>query len=83
MADNAGDSTSWWQWLANTAGGIYTAKLGADVAIKQNEATLATAQAQQNETLSFLGYNLHKKTLLWIAGGTLFTVLLLVVLKRK
>lgn len=83
MADNAGDSTSWWQWLANTAGGIYTSKLGADVAIKQNETALQLAQQQQNDTLSFLGYNLHKKTLLWIAGGSMLVVFMLVLLKRR
>lgn len=69
--------------MANTAGGIYTAKLGADVAIKQNEAALATAQAQQNETLSFLGYDLHKKTLLWIAGGVVLTSFLLILIKGR
>lgn len=83
MADTAGNSTSWWQWLANTASGVYSTKLGADVAIAQNNAALAQAQAQQNETLSFLGYDLHKKTLLWIAGGSMFVVLMLVLLKRR
>lgn len=83
MADNTGDSTSWWQWIANTAGGIYTSKLGADVAIAQNNAALAQAQAQQNETLSFLGYDLHKKTLLWIAGGVILTTFLLILIKRR
>lgn len=81
MADTAGDSTSWWQWLANTATGLYTTKLGADVAIAQNQANLAAAQ--QNETLSFLGYQLHKKTLLWIAGGVILTSFLLVLIKRR
>ena len=81
MADMAGDSTSWWQWLANTATGLYTTKLGADVAIAQNQANLAAAQ--QNETLSFLGYQLHKKTLLWIAGGVILTSFLLVLIKRR
>lgn len=83
MADNAGDSTSWWQWLANTAGGIYTTKLGADVQISKNKAELELLQQQQNDTLSFLGYNLHKKTLLWVAGGCLLTVTILVLLKRR
>lgn len=81
MADNTGDSTSWWQWIADTATGLYTAKLGADVAIKNNNAQIAAAQ--QDETLSFLGYDLHKKTLLWIAGGAIITVLMIAVLKRR
>lgn len=81
MADDAGNSTSWWQWIGNTAAGLYTANLGAKVQIAQDKATLAAAE--QNETLSFLGYNLHKKTLLWIAGGAIITVLLLAVVKRR
>ena len=82
MSDNTSneDSTSWWQWIANTATGLYTAKLGSEVAMKQSEAALA--YAQDNETLSFLGYDLHKKTLLWIAGGAIITVLFIAVLKR-
>ena len=83
MADNAGDSTSWWQWIANTAGGLYTAKLNSDVQIEHNKAVLALAENQQDQTLSFLGYTLHKKTLLWIAGGCLLTVTILVLLKRR
>lgn len=81
MADNTEDSTSWWQWIANTAGGLYTAKLAADTQIANNKAALAAAQ--ENETLSFLGYDLHKKTLLWIAGGCLLAVTILVLLKRR
>lgn len=83
MADNAEDSTSWWQWIANTAGGLYTAKLQSDVAIENNKATLAALQQQQNDTLPFLGYEVHKKTLLWIAGGCLLVVTVLVLLKRR
>lgn len=80
MADNAGDSTSWWQWLANTATGAYQTKLGADVAIKQAE---ANAKANDNSnTLSFLGMELHKDTLLWIGGGTLLVVLVVAVLRK-
>ena len=81
MSDNAENSTSWWQWIANTAGGLYTAKLQADTQIATNKAALAAAQ--DNETLSFLGYDLHKKTLLWIAGGCLLAVTILVLLKRR
>lgn len=83
MADKAGESTSWWQWLGDTATGLFTAKLGADVAIANNQANIAAAQQQQNETLSFLGYDLHKKTLLWIAGGVILTTFLLVLIKRR
>ncbi|MBQ8671615.1 MAG: hypothetical protein IJ525_03735 [Alphaproteobacteria bacterium] len=83
MADNAGDSTRWWQWLANTAGGLYVAKLNSKVTMSANQAALEMAQQQQDETLSFLGYDLHKKTLLWIAGGAIITVLLVAVLKRR
>lgn len=81
MADDAGNSTSWWQWIGNTAAQLYTAKLGTKAAIKESEAQIAAAQ--QNETLSFFGYELHKKTLLWIAGGSIITVLLLAVLKFR
>ena len=80
MADTQGDSTSWWQWIGNTAAGLYTANLGAKVQIAQDKATLEAAQ--NNQTLSFLGYNLHKTTLLWIGGGVLVTALLIAVLKR-
>ncbi len=80
MSENT-ENQSWWQWIGNTAAGLYAANLGAKVQIAQDKATLAAAQ--QNETLSFLGYNLHKKTLLWIAGGAIVTVLLLAVVKRR
>lgn len=81
MADEAGNSTSWWQWLANTGAGIYTAKLNSKVQIKANEAAIAAAQ--QDETLSFLGYDLHKKTLLWIAGGSIIAALMFALLRRR
>jgi len=74
------DSTSWWQWIGNTAAGLYQANLGAKVQIAQDKAALE--QAQNNQTLSFLGYDLHKSTLLWIGGGVLVTALLIAVLKR-
>lgn len=80
MSENT-ENQSWWQWIGNTAAGLYTANLGAKVQIAQDKATLAAAQ--NNETLSFLGYQLHKKTLLWIAGGSIITVLLLALLKRR
>lgn len=81
MADNAGDSTSWWQWIAGTAAGLYTAKLNSKVQIAANNAAIAAAQ--DNETLSFLGYDLHKKTLLWIGGGLLIASLVLVLLRKR
>ncbi len=80
MADDAGNSTSWWQWLANTATGAYEHKLGADVAMKQAEA-LAKEQAN-DKTLSFLGMTLHKDTLLWIGSGTLLVVLVVALLRK-
>ncbi|MBO6290581.1 MAG: hypothetical protein J6N45_09740 [Alphaproteobacteria bacterium] len=79
MAENT-EEQSWWQWIGNTAAGLYTAKLGAKVQIAQEKNALE--QAQNNQTLSFLGYNLHKTTLLWIGGGVLVTALLIAVLKR-
>lgn len=83
MADttNTDEGLSWWQWLGGTAAQLYTANLNSKVQIAANNATLA--QAQDNETLSFLGYDLHKKTLLWIAGGLIITALMLAVLKRR
>lgn len=75
------DNQSWWQWLGNTAAGLYTAKLQSKVAISANDAALAAAN--NNETLSFLGYDVHKKTLLWIAGGTIIAALMFAVLKRR
>jgi len=74
---------SWWQWIANTAQGLYATKLGADVAINQSKAQLAATKAEENQTISFLGMELHKETLLWIAGGSLLTVLLVVLLRRR
>lgn len=83
MADtsNSEDNVSWWQWLAGTGAALYTAKLNSKVQIAANNAALA--QAQDNETLSFLGYDLHKKTLLWIAGGLIITALMLAVLRGR
>lgn len=81
MADNAGDSTTWWQWIAGTAAGLYTAKLNSKVQISANNAALAAAQ--DNETLSFFGYDLHKKTILWIGGGLLVTAMTLALLRRR
>ncbi len=81
MADEAGNSTSWYQWIADTAKSVYEAKLGADVALKNAE-VLAKEQAKDN-TLSFLGMTLHKDTLLWIGGGTLLVVLAVALLRRK
>ena len=83
IADNHGESTSWWQWLANTAGGIYTTKLGADVAIEQSKAQQVLANQQTNNELSFLGYTLHKNTLLWVAGGLILTSFMLILLKKR
>lgn len=80
MADEAGNSTSWWQWIANTAVGAYNTKLGADVAMKNAE-VLAKEQSNSN-TLSFLGMTLHKDTLLWIGGGTLLVVVVVALLRK-
>lgn len=81
MSDNAENNTSWWQWITGTAAGLYTAKLNSKVQISANEAALAAAQ--NDETLSFLGYNLHKKTLLWIAGGSIIAALMFALLRRR
>ena len=82
MADTTNNNdTSWWQWLGNTAAGLYTANLNSKVQISANNAALEALQ--NNETLSFLGYEVHKKTLLWVAGGLIITALMLAVLRRK
>ena len=82
MADTSNSNEpSWWQWLGNTAAAVYTQKLNSKVQIAQNNAVLAAMQ--DNETLSFLGYDVHKKTLLWIGGGLIITALMLAVLRRR
>ncbi|MBP3687008.1 MAG: hypothetical protein J6J35_01435 [Alphaproteobacteria bacterium] len=80
MSDNAGNSTSWWQWIANTAQEVYQTKLGADVAMKNSE--VLAQQQEDNNTLSFLGMTLHKDTLLWVGGGTLLVVLVVALLRK-
>ena len=73
-----------WGWLGNTA----TTYLDSNLKGKQAkyEAELAAQQAQleaDNNTLSFFGKELHKDTILWIAGGALVAVLILVIAKRR
>lgn len=80
MADDAGNSTSWYQWFADTAQNLWTTKLGADVEKKHAE-LLAQEQANSNE-LSFLGQTIHKDTLMWIGGGILLVTLVVLVAKR-
>lgn len=80
MADK-NDSTSWWQWIGDTASSLYTAKLNSDATVSNNKALIEAQKS--NETLSFFGYELHKNTLVWVAGGVILTTFLLVLLKRK
>lgn len=86
MAENKTDDTPWyesmWSWFGDTAKDIYTAKLQSDQAKYQSE-ILAQQQAQKaDETIDFLGYDLNKNTLLWIAGGSLLATLILVIVRR-
>lgn len=69
-----------WDWLGTTASNLYNTKVQGDVAKAQAEA-LAKEQAKQ-ENLSFLGMNLSKQTLLWIAGGSVLLVFLLTFSRR-
>ncbi len=80
MADDAGSSTSWYQWFADTAQNLYAKKMDGDVAKKQAE-LLAQQNAADNE-LSFLGQTIHKDTLMWIGGGILLVTLVVLVAKR-
>lgn len=82
-ADNKGDSTSFWQWLAATAGGIYTTKLGADVSIENAKAQQALAAQQNDNELQFLGYTLHKNTLMWVAGFGILAIFAASLLRRR
>ncbi len=82
MSTTNNDDESWWKWIGNTAAGLYESTLNSKTQIQQDKTALEQAQAQQNQTLSFLGYNLHKSTLLWIGGGVLLTTLLIAVLKK-
>lgn len=87
MANTTDNETPWYEsffnWFGSTAKDVYTATLQSKTAKYEADA-IRTAQAQQeNETLSFFGYDLHKNTILWIAGGALVTALLLVLLKRR
>ncbi len=78
------DDTPWyesmWSWFGDTAKEIYTAKLESDVAKEQADA-LAKEQVA-NETISVFGYDVHKNTLLWAAGGTMLAVLLILAIKK-
>lgn len=74
---------SMWDWLGNTATSVYNTKIQGDVAKAEAEA-LAKAQIEaQNDKLSFLGMELSKTTLLWVAGGTILVTFLLVFVRRK
>ena len=70
---------SMWDWLGNTATDVYNAKIQGDVAKAE---AMAMAQAQ-NDKLSFLGMELSKTTLLWVAGGTILVTFLLVFARSK
>ncbi len=82
---NDTDDTPWyqsmWSWFGDTASNIYTAKLQSDTAKYQADA-LAREQIR-NETISFLGYDLHKNTLVWIAGGSVLAVLVMLVARKR
>ena len=60
---------------------LYNTKVQGDVAKAEAE---ALAQSQnQNDKLSFLGMELSKTTLLWVAGGTVLVTFLLVFARSK
>lgn len=74
---------SMWDWLGNTATDVYNVKIQGEVA-KAEAAAMAQAQAQaQADKLSFLGMELSKTTLLWVAGGTILVTFLLVFARSK
>ena len=75
------ENVTWWQWLANTAVGAYNSKLCAEVALETAKNKNTTDE--DKKTLSFLGMELNKETLLWIAGGTVLTVFVVVILRKK
>lgn len=81
------DDTPWYEslfsWFGSTAKDIYTANLQSKTAKYEADAIRAAQEQQQQQTLSFFGYDLHKNTILWIAGGAFVSVLLLILLKRR
>jgi len=86
MADTANqEETSWWEtglnWLGNTATNIWNSKLQSDVA--KAEADALAKEQIKNETISVFGYDVHKNTLVWIAGGSVLAALLIVLLRKK
>lgn len=86
MADNANnDDASWWEtglnWLGNTATNIWNSTLQADV--DKAEAEALAKEQLKNETISIFGYDVHKNTLVWVAGGSVLVTLLVVLLRRK
>lgn len=84
MSDNStanDNGQSWWEWWGNAILGTTNQYLQSSQAVKEQK-VLAEAQAK-NEKLSFLGMQLSKETLLWIAGGSILAVVLVVLLRRK
>lgn len=85
-ADTANEnSTPWWQWWGGTVANSINSAIESNNTRKAAEA-MAQAQAEQNAknaTLSFLGLQLSKQTLLWIGGGVLIGSVLLIALGRR
>lgn len=83
MADT--NDSSWWEtglnWLGNTATNIWNSTLQAEV--DKAEADALAKEQLKNETISVLGYDVHKNTLIWIAGGSVLAALLIVLLRKK
>jgi hypothetical protein len=85
-ADTANEnSTPWWQWWGGTIANSLNSAIESNNTRKAAEA-MAQAKAEQdakNATLSFLGLQLSKQTLLWIGGGVLIGSVLLIALGRR
>ena len=85
-ADTANEnSTPWWQWWGGTIANSLNSAIESNNTRKAAEA-MAQAKAEQdaqNATLSFLGMQLSKQTLLWIGGGVLIGSVLLIALGRR
>lgn len=87
MANNTStaNETPWyenlWNWLGNTASTALETSMKGKQA--KYEADLLAQQQQDNNTLNFFGKELHKDTIMWIFGGTLLTVLVLVLARRR
>lgn len=82
MAANEND-VPWWQWWGGTIANSLNSAIESNNTRKAAEAMAAAQAEAKNSTLSFLGMELSKQTLLWIGGGVLIGSILLIAIGRR